>query len=151
MFLITSNAYVDRELETVRQQALSDYVTECWKEGTFETDNVLLFWHRGDPIGDIIDCDMEGAFLLEIARERPNALVNLNDNPDPPYFAFIREVWDAIEQAHEVEWGVSPGFFTYQEESKAGDYQHFFKQETSVLPVGEAANILTLSLVLEGE
>ena len=148
MFLITSNAYIDREAEIIRQKALETYVSECWKEGQWRGDNVLLFWHRGEPIGDIVDADMEGAFLLELAKERPDALVNLSDNSDPPFYARIKDVWDMIEKAVDIEWGVSPGFITYQHEQKAGDYQTFRKHETSVLPVEDAANSLTLSLVL---
>jgi hypothetical protein len=103
MFLVSSNAYKDREQEIVRQKALEEYVKNF-------TGNKLLWWHGGDAIGKIIDAQMVGAFLVEVAKELPNRAINLARKAnDEPMRTTIKEVWDFIEDKDSgVNWGATP-------------------------------------------
>jgi hypothetical protein len=146
MLIITSNAYRDREGEIVSQKALEAYVEESWDGDEFVGDNAHLVWHEGDPIGDIVYADMEGPFLIEVARERPNATVNLAADGEEPLYTEIKAVWDALE--HEKDLGASQGFYPVVTDRKEGVYQRIYKRETSVLPRFAAANTLTESAVV---
>jgi hypothetical protein len=128
--LITSNAYADRDGEIVAEDALKAWVNSVWKGGAYRASNPLLFWHAGQPIGDVIWSDMRGAFLIEIAKERRTP--------------FARLIFNMIERG-DIEWGVSHGF-----RDKAHDwdgrwkvYRRIAKKETSVLPLVFAANPFT--------
>lgn len=147
MMIVTSNAYMDREDEIITEQALNEYVEACWKEGDFVGDNPLLVWHGGDPIGDIIYAEMSGPFLIEIARERPNRLVNLARVGEAPMRAMVKSVWDGLQT--EAELGASHEFAFVVTDRMAGVYQHIVKTETSVLPRLAAANILTDGEILK--
>lgn len=140
MFLITSNSYMDREREFITTKALKRYVERSWiASDVCKPDNVLLFWHDGDPIGDIVWTDMQGPFLMEVAKERPTA--------------FARQVWDYMA-AHPAEhWGASHGF-RFEEKrvhpgSETATYDTIDKFETSVLPLRNAANPYTFSGVID--
>lgn len=157
MLIISSNAYRDREEEIIQQKALEGYVNDSWQGDAFVGDNDLLYWHRGDPIGKIVYADMEGAFLIEIAEELPDAEIDLNapyteeDAPLEPYPTTIKAVWDAIESTEDsIEWGASIGFLAREDEQQQPDVQFTVmrKKETSVLPRRDAANIYTLSQVI---
>lgn len=128
--LITSNAYVDRDGEIVAEDALKAWVNSVWKGGAYRAKNPLLFWHAGQPIGDVIWSDMRGAFLIEIAKERRTR--------------FARLIFNLIERGT-IKWGVSHGF-----RDKAHDfdgrwkvYRRIAKKETSILPLAFAANPFT--------
>lgn len=148
MLTITSNAYIDRESEIVSEQALTGYVQDSWDETTrtFIGDNPLLVWHDGEPIGDIIAADMEGPFLLEIARERPNAVINLARVGEPPVLAEIKAVWDVLER--ESDLAVSHQFMFVNSDRADGVYEYIRKTETSVLPRWAAANYFTEAQVI---
>jgi len=146
MLLITSNAYRDREQEIVSQKALEEYVEESWDGDAFIGDNVLLVWHAGDPIGDIVYAEMEGPFLIEVAQERPNAVINLAAAGEEPLPAEIKAVWDALED--ETDMGASQGFYPVAMDRKDGVYQKIDKEETSTLPRFVAANYITDSWVV---
>lgn len=146
MLIITSNAYRDREQEIVSQKALEEYVEESWDGDEFTGDNVLLVWHAGDPIGDIVYADMEGPFLIEVAQERPNAIIDLAAVGEEPLYTEIKAVWDALER--ETDLGASHGFYPVAMDRKDGVYQKIDKQETSTLPRFAAANYLTESGVV---
>lgn len=141
MMIVTSNAYQDREQEIVSQQALEGYVESCWKDGDFVGDNPLLLWHGGEPIGDIIYAAMEGPFLIEIARERSNQIVNVARGEQSPLYGEVKAIWDALEQ--EPDLGASHMFGFLQEDESDGVYKRIFKKESSVLPRMAAANFLT--------
>lgn len=146
MLLVTANAYKDREKEIVSQKALEGYVSASWKDNEFIGDNPLLVWHAGDPIGDIIYADTEGPFLIEVARERPNATVNLAEEGQAPVEVEVRAVWDALEQ--EKELGASHEFYYITSDREDGVYEMIHKTETSVLPRWAAANYFTEAEVL---
>ncbi len=149
MMIVTSNAYKDREDEIITEKALTDYVDSCWKEGDFVGDNPLLVWHGGDPIGDIIYAEMSGPFLIEIARERPNRMVNLARAGDKPMYAEVKAVWDALEL--EPNLGASHEFGFERSDRDDGIYERIYKTETSTLPRQAAANLLTDGIILKGE
>lgn len=146
MLIVTSNAYRDREREIVSEKALNDYVDSCWEGEIFKGDNPLLVWHAGDPIGDIVFSDMFGPFLVEVARERPNAPVDLADEGEAPFVVQIKAVWDALER--ETDSAASHAFFPLASDRKDGTYWRIYKRETSVLPRFAAANLLTDSEVI---
>jgi hypothetical protein len=146
MVIRSSNAYLDREKEIVRQKALQGYVETCWKDNVFVGDNPLLLWHAGDPIGDIIYAEMIGPFLLEVARERPDAVVNLAEDGAPRIETTVRTVWDALE--NEPNMGASIQFFYVTSDREDGIYDMIYKIETSVLPRWAAANYITDSEIV---
>lgn len=150
MFLVSSNNFEDREREWVTEDALKGYVADCWKGDEWVGDNVLMFWHAGDPIGEMIDADYEESFLLEVARELPDAPVNLAREGEPEFMVSIRAVWDALE-AEPSGWGASIGFKASKKDKLRREFRTMLKHETSVLPISEAANLVTLSEIVRSE
>ncbi len=146
MVIRTSNAYRDREGEIVSQKALQGYVESCWKNQTFVGTNPLLLWHGGDPVGDIIFADMIGPFLVEVARERPNAVINVALDGEPLLETTVKAVWDALEQ--ESDLGASHEFYYNTSDREDRVYEQILKTETSVLPRWAAANLMTDSEVI---
>jgi len=144
MFLISSNAYRDREDDIVKEKALQEYVDN------FER-TPHLFWHGGDPIGEIVGAKMVGPFLLELSQELPNKEIDLKRyTDDKPMLIQRAKVWDALEK-NDTAWGTSIGFA-----HKAGDeqdhvFEHILKVETSSLPLSKAANGITPSFVIGGK
>ena len=144
MLLVTSNAYRDREGEILKEQGLKEYA-----EGKFPTkpkDNVLLFWHEGDPIGDIVYAECYKSFLIEIAAERPNAKIDIGVPGETIIETEIKTVWDNIE-ATPGEWAASHGFQPIGK-SKDGVIYPFDKFESSIVAKGFQANWYTLSEVI---
>jgi hypothetical protein len=136
MFLISSNSFEDRENEIVRQKALEKYVK------SFDNSGNLMFWHGGEPIGEIIRAEIKESFLVEVARELPDKIIDLGK--DKPFMVSRKKVWDLIEKTP-GDWGASIGF-RHLETGKQGDtYNDIEKFETSVLPVTIAANAVTLA------
>lgn len=131
--IFTSNGYKDREDEHVATDALKRYADSCWTDDAewLGTDNKHLYWH--DPaleIGDILYTDMVDGFLMEVSREKDDAVSRL--------------IWDYME---EVPHGASHGFKVL---ARDGDtFTVIAKRETSSLPIEAAANVGTLSEVLE--
>jgi hypothetical protein len=144
MFLITSNAYRDREGEIIKAQGLKEYADG--ETPTKPEDNVLLFWHEGDPIGDIIYAEFYKSFLIEIAKERPDAAINLATPGGKPINTNIKTVWDNIEQRPGM-WKASHGFRALGK-SKDGVIYPIDKFESSVLTDGFEANLFTTSEVI---
>lgn len=144
MMLVTSNGYKDREGEYISQQALQEYVDAQWDGDRFKGSNVLLFWHQGPPIGDIIHADMAGPFLVEIAKERTSGL--------PLIQSYTKAIWNYIEEHPEERWGTSHGFGFAPHDRELSDdgpvYRHITKFESSALPLQWAANPLTFSGVI---
>ena len=148
MFIVTSNSYTDRENETIATKALQSYVDRAWAvEDKCLPDNPLLFWHDGQPIGDVIWTDMEGPFLLEVAKERPNQVVRLTTK-GRIWKTSIKAIWDAIEKGT-YRWGASHGFRYPDSGFKDGVYSQIAKFETSVLPLDAAANPYTFAGVMD--
>lgn len=149
-FLITSNSYEDREAETVTTAALKEYVEASWGrvEDQCVTKNTFHLWHGGEPIGDIVWCDMEGPFLIEVAKERPNKRINLARDDQEEVYGTVKEVWDYIESHPELD-SVSQGFHFYKnrKDAKTKTYDRIFKFESSVLPRKWASNSLTMTEV----
>lgn len=146
--LITGNAYIDRDHEIIRQKAFEAMVESCWGEdGSFKESHPLLFWHRGDPIGQIIYAEMYGPFLVEVAKELPDAKINIADKTDFPLMTTIKEVWDMIEE-NDLDWGASYEFFFKKEDAADSVYDEIMKTESSVLPRNLAANEFTYCEVI---
>lgn len=141
MFLVTTNAYKDRENEIIKQDVLKQLVESKWDGDAYTGDDVLLFWHKGEPIGDIVYADTVGRFLVEVAKERPDAEIDLGRGKT----ARISQVWDFIEQtSKQLAWGASHGFKFYPQDREDGVYNRIVRKwETSVLPVEYAANSYT--------
>lgn len=143
MLIVSSNSYEDREEQTVQSKALADYVEHGWKGDQFAGDNVLLFWHDGPAIGDIVWADMEGPFLVEVAEERKSGF--------PMTSHYVKAIWDYIE-THDADWGASIGFaydpHDLEPDEGQGTFKSIYKIETSVLPREFAANALTYSGVI---
>jgi hypothetical protein len=142
MLLVSSNAFKDREQEIVRQKALEEYVNNF-------TGNKLLWWHGGDAIGKVIDAQMVGAFLVEVAKELPNRAINLaRKATDAPMNTTIKEVWDFVEdKGTGIDWGASIGFRFIRDDIEDGVFERILKFETSVLPLEVAANPFTFARV----
>ena len=148
MLIVTSNSYKDRDAETIRTKALAEYVDKAWAvEGMCLPDNELLFWHDGDPIGDIIWTDMEGPFLYEVAKERPNKRIQLSS--ERKVISTIKNIWNFIESnPQRYRWGASHGFKYLDSAKKNGVYDRIAKFETSTLPLDAAANPYTFAGVV---
>jgi hypothetical protein len=143
MFLLSSNAYTDREAEIVRQTALELYVKQF-------KPNAHKLWHRGDPIGQIVAAQNIGPFLLEVSRELPNAKIDISGDDEPPMLTTIKQVWDYIEDNPGM-FGASIGFKYLKGDEQDGVYDAILKKETSTLPLSEAANAITLSSIIGGK
>jgi hypothetical protein len=144
MFLISSNAYKDRANDIVYERALKEYV-EHFKPQPH------LFWHGGEPIGEIIAAKMIGPFLVEISRELPDSIVNLaRDDDEPPMYVSIRKVWNVWENAS-IAWGASIGFYASKVDKWLHSFRRIYKKETSSLPLNKAANSLTPTFVIGGQ
>jgi hypothetical protein len=145
MLIVTSNAYEDRDGEIVSRKALQGYVDECWQDDTYVGDNTHLFWHDGDPIGDIVYADMKGKFLVEISRERPDALIDLGGGRQ----ARISALWDALEATQgDIPYGASHGFAHRVSQKNGSVYSEIYKYETSTMPLEYVANAYTFSGVI---
>lgn len=140
MFTISSNAYEDREKEIVSNKALEDYVKNFIPQPA-------LFWHGGDPIGEIIEATKNGAFLIEIIKELPDREINLAKEGEPPLMTTIKDCWDRIQQ-YKGEWGASIGFKYIEGDDKDGVFDTILKVETSILPLEVAANPFTYTSVI---
>ena len=148
LFLVTSNSYRDRDGEAIRTKALKAYVDSAWTvEGRCLPNNPLYFWHDGDPIGDIVWADMEGPFLLEVAKERRDRPIWLTTR-GTPWRTTIKTVWDALESGDiAIRWGASHGFRSVADDD--GTFDRIKKFETSVLPLTAAANLITYAGVVD--
>lgn len=148
MFIVTSNSYKDRDDETITTKALQNYVDAAWAvEDKCLPENPLLFWHDGEPIGDIVWTDMEGPFLIEVAKERANRVVRLTTK-GKAWKTTIKQIWDAFETAR-YSWGASHGFKYPDSAFEDGTYKQIAKFETSILPLDAAANPYTFAGVLD--
>ena len=139
ILVVTSNSYEDREEETITTDALKEYVSAKWiADDQYHSDEPLLFWHDDRlKIGDLIWGDTRGPFLVELAREA--------DSP------IAKSIVDYLETATE-KWGASHRFaFHKSSRDDDGVYHRIYKQETSILPREDAANIATFSGVLNME
>lgn len=137
MIIVTSNSYKDREDETLTTKSLKEYVENAWKDDKFVDQQPYYYWHADDlpPIGQIVWADMEGPFLVEVAKELKTKV--------------SKRAFDYVEAHPEVKWGASHGF-DYPESQKGldGTYNKIYKFETSLLPLEAAANPYTLASVV---
>jgi len=147
MMIVTSNSYEDRDDETITTKALKSYVERAWAvEDKCLPNNEALFWHGGDPIGDVVWTDMEGPFLYEVIKERPNAWIKLSKQVR----GTIKAIWDFIESnPQHYRWGASHGFKYLDSAKHDGVYNLISKFETSVLPLDAAANPYTFAGVID--
>jgi hypothetical protein len=144
MFLVSSNAYRDREGDIVKTKALEQYVKNF-------RPTPHKYWHGGEPIGEIIGAKMVGPFLLELSQELPNEVIDLQRfADDEPMLINRAEIWDAIESS-DTAWGASIGFGHKQGDETDHEFEEILKVETSSLPLDKAANGITPSFVLGGQ
>lgn len=143
MFIITSNSYKDREHEWITTDALKNYVERSWvADDICMPRNTLRFWHK-QVIGDIVWCDMQGPFLIELAREKRGVVTHKGKRYP------IAKVWDYIEKNPDgIEWGASHGFKYRDGDKHDKTYHAIRKFETTVLPLRNAANPITFSGVI---
>ena len=139
MILISSNSFEDRDEEIVKEAALVEYV-----EHFMETP--LLFWHGGAPIGTIVQAQMQGPFMLELAKELPNKTIDLSKAGEASFLIERAQVWDAIEAAKGT-WGVSIGFQAQKKDGDNGLFAHILKFESSIIPRVNAANSFTYAAI----
>lgn len=147
MMIVTSNSYEDRDEETIATPALKSYVERAWAvEDKCLPNNEALFWHEGEPIGDVVWTDMEGPFLYEVIKERPNAWIWLSKQVR----GTVKGVWDFIESnPKRYRWGASHGFKYLESAKHHNVYNRISKFETSVLPLDAAANPYTFAGVID--
>ena len=122
MFLITSNAYKDRDGETITSEALKEYEASCYPgEDLYHNDNPLLFWHDDEIVmGDIIAVEYIEPFLVEVAKEIDDPIAKL--------------LWDFAEKNGDKA-GTSHRFgYLEKDRDDDGTFHRIFKQETSYLP-----------------
>jgi hypothetical protein len=136
VLLISSNAYEDRDEEIVMEKALVQHVKD------FEPGGKLLFWHGGQAIGTVQDAWMSGPFLVEIAQELENKVIDIARQGEDPFLIQRAKVWDHIE-AHKGDWGVSPGFVALRSDADDGVFEDIRIVERSILPRKYAANYFT--------
>ncbi len=128
--LLSSNAYMDREGDFAALDSLKAYVDQEWPDDEYAGEGVVLFWHDGPPIADIVYKSVEGAFLVEIAEAR-----------DTPY---AHAIFEGIEKTgDEIEYGASIGPWALRARDNWHVYHVVDKPETSILPVDFAANAFT--------
>lgn len=138
LILVSSNAYQDLENEFVTEASIAEFVKN------YSGGNHLLFWHGGAPIGEIVHVEKAGPFLIEVARELPNASVDLALPEDPSMILPVRGVWDHIQKTL-LDWKVSIGFKVLPGDKTKGEINVLRKMESSVLRVNFEANPYTLS------
>lgn len=139
MFLITSNSYKDRDDETLTSGALQRYAESCWKDdGSFHSDNPLLFWHDDNLImGEIVFTAFESPFLIEVAKEIDDPIAHV--------------LWDFAE-ANGDNAGTSHRFgYLEEDRTEDGEFKDIVtKIETTYLPEKQfAANGLTYAGVIK--
>lgn len=149
MLLGTSNAFQDREVEIITEKALQAYADTAFNENGFVAKQPLLYWHAGDPIGDIVYAEMKSAFLIEVARERADAEVDLAPRGYPPARVSIRRFWDQMKAIPEIADAASHKFLYPAGDQEDGVYEQILKVETTALPLQYAANEWTFAWIIE--
>lgn len=145
MFIITSNSYQDREGEFITTKALEQYVAESWPaDDRCITNNKHLYWHDDNiHMGDIVWCDMQGPFLIELSKERTGSFTH--KGVEYP----VSTLWDYFEQHPEDKQGASHRFKYFDADRADGTYEWIKKDETTTLPLSNAANGITFSGVID--
>ena len=141
--LFSSNAYLDRDKEIIKQAALEADVVRTDKEAGGDY-GPLRWWHMGapDPIerlagdgADIGTCDyraMSGRVLIESGT-------------------FVNERLGAAIKERAGDLAGSIGFFHPTDEpDQEGVYHNIYVFERSLLPRGKASNPLTALTVMKG-
>lgn len=143
MLLVSSNNRIDRDGEIVTKQALADYVARAHNaDGDYIGKNKLLWWHGGDTIGSIIECDLIHGFLVEIAIEAPNRRVTVGKQGHEKTTT-VKAIWDMVEQDPNSV-GVSIGGYSLSSRDADGVYHKgLYKLESSILPISRAGSIFT--------
>lgn len=149
MLLISSNNRIDRDGEIVTEKALADYVRRSHdKTGNYIGNNDLLWWHGGEPIGKIIECDLVYGFLVEIAEELPNAVVTVGKAENQERVA-IADIWNMVQKAPNL-FAVSQGGYGVTDGTDNTVLSAIVKRESSLLPAQNPANLFTGAWVFGG-
>jgi hypothetical protein len=169
MLIVSSNAYIDREGEIVRQDAWEQYVEKSWRGAQFINPTPHKFWHAGEPLGEIVYADTEGPFLIEVSQEAGPGVIDFSVGEDrlsatqrearskslreifgTTSKMHVSEAWDAMEETG-VPLGASPQFYYHKPDRSDRVYERVIKTETSTLPRDAAGNAITLSEVIHKE
>lgn len=135
----TTNAYEDREGEFFTLKALQDYVQQNEDK---ESKGVYQFWHtEGSEFADIVAQMVSGKFLVEVGKFR-------KDDIGTAFKEFFLKYPDKHKELAPHGWGCSHGFVYRKADREDGVYEWFDKEETTILPLHEAANVYTLMELL---
>lgn len=141
MFMVTSNAYKDRDKERMLRTTLENYVEALWTADNAhflggETQSHYI-WHAKElgSVSDLVFADLWHGFLVEVWREKDTPLAH--------------GFYNFVERHPEITHGASHGFrYRAGDRTKEGEYTDIAKYESSTLPLNAAANLLTFSGVV---
>lgn len=134
--LLSSNAYIDKDGDAVALESLQTWVDSQWSGDEYIGKGVVLFWHDGEPVADIIYSAVEGAFLVELAKAR--------NTP------FADALFEAVEQVSKSQdFGASIGAWAVRQPKERRVFHVQDKPETSILPVLFAGNEFTHMEILK--
>lgn len=131
----TTNSFEDREKEFFTLDSIESYVD---RNTNNDNKGTLQVWHvENSDFADIVAQAVAGKFLVEISRFRNTPLGNAMKT----FFLMHPKGHNRIAPHG---WGCSHGFKYKYEDFINGVYKWFDKNETTILPLHEAANIYTL-------
>lgn len=134
--LLSSNAYIDKDGDAAALESLQTWVDSQWQGDEYVGKGVVLFWHDGEPVADIVYSAVEGAFLVEIAKARATP--------------FADALFEAIEKVSESQdFGASIGALAVRQFDERRVFHVQDKPETSILPVLFAGNEFTHMEILK--
>lgn len=133
--IVSTNGYMDRELEHVSKDAVTAYIDSCWKENVWAGEDVMMLWHYRPlgAVGDVLWSGEIDGFIHDVVRERDHLIA--------------KTVWDYWESHPELDWGASIGFKPLAVNDNV--YTQIERKEVSILPRSNAANPLTYSGVVK--
>jgi len=137
-----TNSYFDRENEAFRIQALHDFVSRMDTEAV---KSVAMFWHLPQTkFGNII--------WQDVVEER--FLVQIGEFDDTPIGNAFKEFFTMYPDGHPViapeGWGASHGYHYDPADRLDKVYDWAHSNESTVLPLSMAANILNPSPIVLG-
>jgi len=137
-----TNSYFDREEEAFRAKALNSFVDRM---DSHAVKSVAQFWHTpGTTFGDVTWQDViEDRFLAQVGEFR-----------DTPVGNAFKEFFTRYPNGHPTiapeGWGASHGFRYNPADRPSGVYKWLHTNESTVLPLRYAANLLNPSPIALG-
>ena len=137
-----TNSYFDREEEAFRAQALQDFVSRM---DSSEVKSVAMFWHLPQTkFGNII--------WQDVVEER--FLVQIGEFDDTPVGNAFKEFFTMYPDGHDEiapeGWGASHGYHYDPTDRLDRVYDWAQSNESTVLPLSMAANLLNPSPIVLG-